>query len=53
MSDNQSQSKEVKKTKTTKLRKFTTSINGKVYVTEAENAVEAGKIATKLAKENK
>lgn len=36
-----------------KSRKFTTSINGKVYVTEADNAVEAGEKARKLHKEIK
>ena len=53
MSDNKSESKAVTSTKNTELRKYATSIEGEVYVTEAENAIDAGEKALKLSKEKK
>ena len=53
MSDNKPESKEVTSKKNTKLLKYATSIDGQVYVTEAENAIDAGEKALKLSKEKK
>lgn len=53
MSENKSESKEEKSTKSKTARKYTTSINGQVITVEAKNATEAGEKARKIAKEKK